>query len=706
MPNTTIPVPAPVTETGIERLQDPDSLAEPLAISFPASTRVKPQDLLVGLDEHQKQAVVHDQGNLLVVAGPGSGKTRVLTHRVAHLILNRHVRPEEIMAITFTKKAAQEMRNRLDTMLAEHVGSKQLDNMWIRTIHSACVAVLRSHAHKIEQPVSYGRNFSIFDDADCRRVLREIYGMFQDDLEDLSSGAEPDSKQKTVSKWAKRIGLHKSAGGNIKTLRSQFEGKTYEDEMFGKVCFEYQSRLENQNAMDYDDLLLNVCRLFRDNPTIAEAFGKQFSHVLVDEYQDVNAPQAELIDHLRSYGATITAVGDPNQSIYGFRGASVGKILEFQQQAGADRVELKTNYRSYPQLVSATSNLISHNKKRIAMDFRSVHESDKADQHLYVYTEFDDTQAENHWIVATLQQLHKDHEINFSDMAVLFRTNREVDALELELLRHEPRMKIPYRKISGTPFFERQVIKNVLAYAKFASNPKDQENLRRAISSPKRGCGDKKIDQMIAHARQSNIELWEVLNAPESAGVKGPKITSTIADFVKTITTLQSSLTKPAPEFITDIFELSGYLEFLGQEVDKYNRKGDTEKKSRAKRELNYALLLPEIAAEYPNIVEFLDGMVADDTSPDVEERQQDKGVSLATIHKSKGLEFKVVFMPGVPSDYRGGAEHDEATVEEERRIIYVGLTRAEEYLFVTGTYNSRIDSEMRQSSAETSNVR
>ena len=612
---------------------------------------------LDGLNPDQLDAVVPRGGPLLVVAGAGSGKTRVLTHRIAHLI-DEGVHPMQILAITFTNKAAGEMRERV-AVLVGPVAMK----MWVSTFHSACVRILRANADRL----GYPRTFSIYDQADAQRLTGYV-------IRDLGL----DAKRFTPRGVHGLISLHKNE--LVTPDDAAVKAANIFDRKHADVYREYQLRLQRAGAMDFDDLLMKTVELFRHHPDVLESYQQRFRHILIDEYQDTNMAQNELAVLLATHSGEITAVGDSDQSIYGFRGADVRNINELEDKfPDLTTIVLDQNYRSTQVILDAANAVIANNasktKKRLWSELGT---GDRI-----VRYQADDEHDEGQWVARSIQSLH-DHDFQqWRDVAVFYRTNAQARVLEESLIR----VGIPYKVVGGTRFYDRREIKDAMAYLKAVVNPADEVSVKRVLNVPKRGVGDTSVAKIDALAAAAGISFTEAMRRAGDAGVSGPALRG-VDRFVQLLDDLAKMVVEPAegdPEAVPaagpadvlqNALELSGYLAELEAE-------GSVESNGRLE---NLGELVGS-AREYTRIDEFLEqvALVAD-----TDDLDEDNRVVLMTLHSAKGLEFPNVFLLGMEE---GVFPHTRALtepteLEEERRLAYVGITRAQRKLHLTHAWS------------------
>ena len=603
--------------------------------------------LLDGLNPAQEEAVTHTGGPLLVLAGAGSGKTRVLTRRIAWLIREQGVSPFEILAITFTNKAADEMKTRIAALVGP-VARK----MWVSTFHAACVRILRRDG----QVLGYPSSFTIYDQADAVRLTGYV-------LRDLNL----DTKKLPPRSVHAQI----SAAKNDYVLVDDFDDRArgFTEKKLAEVYREYQARLLRAGAMDFDDILLQTAELFRTHPEVLDHYRRRFSHVLVDEYQDTNKVQNELVIQLAAEHRNVTVVGDGDQSIYRFRGADISNILDFEHAfPDVTTIPLVQNYRSTQTVLDAANAVIANNLGRKPKELWT--EAGRGEPIVRYHAE--DEHDEAQWVTQQIARFHDAGAHRWADMAVFYRTNAQSRVLEEYLARGG----IPYRVIGGTRFFDRREIKDALAYVKAVINPSDEVSVKRVLNTPKRGVGDTsvgRIDQWIAGR---GVSFVEGLRHAADAGVSGRAVGG-IDRFVALLDEAVARVDDGPGPLLEHLLETSGYLDELRNEQT-------IESEGRLE---NLAELLGT-AAEYEDVADFLESvsLVADtdDLDPDQSE------VTLMTLHSAKGLEYPIVFLVGMEDGIfphmRTLTEPDE--LEEERRLAYVGITRAMQSLHLTHAWS------------------
>ncbi len=604
-------------------------------------------DLLEGLNPAQHEAVTHSEGPLLVVAGAGSGKTRVLTHRIAHLIRDHQVSPFEILAITFTNKAAGEMRDRVARLVGP-VAQK----MWVSTFHSACVRILRRDAHLL----GYPSQFTIYDQADAVRLTGYV-------IRDLNL----NPKQFQPRSVHARISALKNEGMSVGEFADSASVIT--ERKIADVYEEYQARLRRAGAMDFDDLLGVTVELFRVHPEVLHHYRQRFRHVLVDEYQDTNPVQNDLVMLLGEEHRNVCIVGDSDQSVYAFRGADFRNLMEFENTfADATVIVLEQNYRSTQTILDAANAVISNNAHRKPKDLWS--EQGAGDR--IVRFQGEDEGDESQWIAHKLASLHSDGDVRWSDMAVFYRTNAQSRVIEEAMMR----AGIPYRVVGGPRFYDRKEIKDAVAYLKTVVNPTDEVSAKRVINVPKRGVGDQSVGRIESFARSHNITFLDALRRWEDAGVSARSARG-IEWFLDFVDDLSTRVGDGPARLLDEILDRTGYRAEL-EAADNLESEGRLENLSE----------LVGMAGDFETTDEFLESvsLVADtDQLPD-DEDPADTGVVLMTLHAAKGLEFPVVFMAGFEEGVfpHQRALTEPAELEEERRLCYVGITRAERRLFLS----------------------
>ncbi|MGY2704556.1 MULTISPECIES: DNA helicase PcrA [unclassified Nocardioides] len=665
---------------------------ESVAPDEPRTTRSGPtaEELLEGLNEPQRAAVVHEGAPLLVVAGAGSGKTRVLTRRIAWLIQERKAHPGSILAITFTNKAAAEMKERVEELVG-----KRARIMWVSTFHSACVRILRKEVTAFDKVgLGYKSNFSIYDAADQKRLMTLVCN----DLDLDPRRYQPGALLHWVSNQKNEL---RDAEDATKDARNHLE------ETYAAAYTTYQRRLREANALDFDDLIMLTVHLFQQFPEVRETYRRRFRHVLVDEYQDTNHAQYAFIhelcaDPLEEKGLTepervepaeLMVVGDADQSIYAFRGANIRNILDFEQDfPNATSILLEQNYRSTQTILTAANSVIGHNKGR--KDKRLW--SDAGDGERIVGYVADDEHDEARFVSEEIDKLTDAKAYRPGDVAVFYRTNAQSRVFEEVFIR----LGMPYKVVGGVRFYERREVRDALAYLRMLVNPADQVSLRRILNTPKRGIGDRAVACVNALAERDRITFWEALRRAEDAPGLATRSLTQIQGFVAMVEELQSMVDGgERPDVVLEAtLARSGYLTSL-EESD------DPQDETRLENLAELVAVAREFADDpqagpsadpadveagtvAPGLGDFLErvALVADaDQIPD-DDPDQSGVVTLMTLHTAKGLEFPVVFLTGLEDGVfpHARALGDQPELEEERRLAYVGVTRARERLYLS----------------------
>ena len=608
-------------------------------------------NLLSGLNDPQREAVTHGDGPLLILAGAGSGKTRVLTHRIAYLMATERAQPNEILAITFTNKAAGEMRDRAGLLVGRRVRA-----MWVMTFHSACARMLRAHADRL----GYTRQFTIYDQADSRRLVKRC-------LDEL--GVDP--KRFTPA------AIHNQVSDAKNKLRDadaygQMVG-SYFEQTVADVYREYERELHRMNAMDFDDLLVrsvNVMELF---PEVRERYATQFRDVMVDEYQDTNHAQYRWLQLIASQHRNLMVVGDDAQSIYGFRGADIGNILNFTDDyPDAHVVKLEQNYRSTQTILDAANAVIRNNRGQTLKSlWTDVGQGDPIK-----VRELEDEHAEARFVAGEIQRL-VDEGVSRAEIAVFYRTNAQSRVLEDMLVRAD----VPYQVIGGTKFYERAEIKDAIAYLTALINPQDGGAFTRIVNSPRRGIGTTSVSRVLAFSNTMGISVWDAASDPEQVPGLGAAAVKAIRRFMGTMHVLRERAEAGAvvANVLKEVLDETGYLETLRAERT-IEAQGRIENLDEL---VNVAVEYDATDAETHSLPEFLQQIAL---IADADTRTDDDGlVTLMTLHNAKGLEYPIVFMIGCEEGvFPHSRALDEGGLEEERRLAYVGITRAERDLYVT----------------------
>ncbi|WP_077611083.1 DNA helicase PcrA [Clostridium sp. Marseille-P2415] len=617
------------------------------------------------LNPMQKEAVLHTEGPLLVLAGAGSGKTRVLTHRIAYLIEEKGVNPWNILAITFTNKAAGEMRERVDRLV-----SFGADSIWVSTFHSSCVRILRRHIESL----GYTTNFTIYDSDDQKTLMRHVL-----------KALDIDPK---IYKDRAMLGLISTAKNELVTTE-EFElnaAGDFRQKKAAQIYKEYQNQLKKNNALDFDDLIMKTVQLFQNNPEILDYYQERFKYIMVDEYQDTNTAQFKLISLLAGKYKNLCVVGDDDQSIYKFRGANVENILNFEKAyPGAKVIKLEQNYRSSQSILNAANEVIRHNRGRKDKTLWTANEEGP----LVQFKQFENASEEADSIVRDILNSASDYQ----DCAVLYRTNAQSRLIEEKCLQHN----VPYRMVGGVNFYQRKEIKDILAYLKTIANGRDDLSALRIINVPKRGIGATSLGRVQAFASEHGFGIYDAFCRAKAVPGLG-KAAEKILKFTVQIEDFRGRLeeeTYSIHELIEDVLDETGYQKELEAE-------GEIEYQTRLENieELINKAVSFEGEHEHPNLNEFLEevALVADvDRMDDSENR-----VTLMTLHSAKGLEFPRVYLSGMEDglfpSMMSISSDDKEDVEEERRLCYVGITRAQKFLMMTAARQRMVNGETRYS--------
>lgn len=663
---------------------------------------INPQSLLEGLNPQQSKAVQYTGPALLIGAGAGSGKTRVLTRRIAWILANRKAWPSQILAITFTNKAAAEMRERLASLIGNSANS-----MWVSTFHSACVKILRAHGDSI----GLKSGFSIYDSSDCERLVKIIASELNIDIKKftpkllLSKISDFKNNLVTWQENLKNYAPDYKPGASVSGA-SSFNAAGNADALYAAVYAEYQNRLSVSNAVDFDDLIMLTVKLLRQNPQVSAYYKRKFRYILVDEYQDTNHAQYVLIRELAGvddagvddYSAdspdssvspdstqlpqsSITVVGDSDQSIYAFRGADIRNIQDFEQDfPSATTIMLEQNYRSTQTILDAANAVISNNANRKP---KKLWTSLGKGSPIVGYVA-DNAQGEASWVAQEIARLAGEDGVNYSDIAIMYRANSQSRSLEDALIKSG----LPYQLVGGTKFYERREVKDALAYLQSIANPDDDVNMRRILNVPKRGLGARAESQITSYAKENSISFWSALSQIDKIAEQ-IGISSRTFNALKSFRDLMTSLidfmkandSKPS-KVVENVLNESGLLQDLRESKDPQDE-----------FRVDNLSQLQSVAAEYEqntpdaNVAGFLEttALVAD--SDQLPDQGEDTGkVTLMTLHTAKGLEYPVVFLTGME---QGTFPHsrcvdNQKELCEERRLAYVGITRAKKILYVT----------------------
>ena len=608
------------------------------------------QEILKQLNDKQYEAVVNTEGPCLVIAGAGSGKTKVLTHKIAYLIDEKGVLPWNILAITFTNKAANEMKERIEGL----VGDVAKD-IWMGTFHSVCVRILRRFIDRI----GFDSSFIIFDTSDQRTLIKAcIKNIGLDDK--MFTDRSVQSEISNVK--------NEMLDPDQYTLRANGD---FRKEKIALVYEMYQKRLKENNAIDFDDIINYTIKILMDNPDVLEYYSDKFKYVLVDEYQDTNKSQFTLVTLLASKNGNITVVGDNDQGIYSFRGADISNILNFERDfPGTKIIKLEQNYRCTGNILKAANSVIKNNEVKYKKQLWTENDVGNLPKVYSAKNEYD----EGTYIATQIEHLRREEKYNYSDFAILYRMNTQSRAIE-EILRREG---IPYKIIGGLKFYERKEIKDVISYLRLIQNPSDNISLKRVINEPKRGIGKTSLDNIEKLAEDTGISMYEIIKNADQYGLNRVFLNS--REFVNVIEELRNKKDDiKISELIKETLNKSGYTKSLEEEntIEAENRIENLDEF------LTVAIEFEDESAEN-KLSDFLEGITLSSDIDNMEET--DDSVTLMTLHSAKGLEFPVVFLVGMEEGifpgYKSISEPKE--LEEERRLCYVGITRAKKNLFLT----------------------
>jgi DNA helicase-2/ATP-dependent DNA helicase PcrA len=621
------------------------------------ATRATEPSLLEGLNPVQKEAVLQTEGPVLIVAGAGSGKTRALTYRIAYLIREKEVSPYEILAITFTNKAAQEMAERVEGLL----GSRLAKGMWILTFHSACARILRREHNHLGVP----SHFSIYDEGDTERVITLV-----------EKRMSVDPKRYPPRQVAAVIGRAKD--NLIGPAEFGRNASTYYEKVVADIYAEYQRRIKAAGALDFDDIIMETVGLFREHPEVLEHYQERFRYVLIDEYQDTNRAQYHLVNLLAAKHRNLCVVGDADQGVYSWRGATIQNLLDFEHDyPDAAIFVMEQNYRSTQSILELANALIEHNIQRKPKSLWT--DSDQGDLAVRFKAENEHDEA---WYVANeVERLVQEEGERYGDIAVFYRTNAQSRVLEDVFMR----AGLPYKIVGGVRFYQRREIKDVFAYLRSVVNPGDLVSIRRIINTPKRGIGDATVAALEGFAADEDIPFVEAARRADEVPTLGQRAKGAVASFIEVIGTLQAMASDGAgpATMVEAAFTESGYLAELESERT-------IESLGRVENLKELVGVAREFEARQPegSLADFLE-QVALLTEQD-EYDEEVPAVTLMTLHNAKGLEFDVVFMVGMEDGvfphYRSMG--DSAQLEEERRLAYVGITRARRRLYLTHAWS------------------
>ena len=608
------------------------------------------QDILKGLNDKQYEAVINTEGPCLVIAGAGSGKTKVLTHKVAYLMQEKNVAPWNILAITFTNKAANEMKERVAKLVGE-----QAKDLWMGTFHSICVRILRSHIDKI----GFDTSFIIFDTSDQRTMIKRC-------LKEL----DIDDKMFTERSVQSEISNAKNEMLEPDQYSLRARGD-FRKEKIAEIYEKYQKNLKENNAIDFDDIINYTIKILNENPEIKDYYSNKFKYVLVDEYQDTNKAQFTLVKLFAENNGNITVVGDNDQGIYSFRGADISNILNFERDFKNSKIiKLEQNYRCTGNILKIANSVIKNNETKYEKKLWTENEIGRLPKIYSAENEYD----EGNYIVEQIEHLRRQEDLKYSDFAVLYRMNTQSRAIE-QILGREG---IPYKVVGGLKFFERKEIKDIISYLRLIQNPMDNLSLTRIINEPKRGIGKTSLDKIQDLAIENETSMYEIIKNSDQYGLNRVFLNS--REFVNAMEELHA---KKDELIISELVKLTlkktGYMKSLEDEktIEAENRIENLEEFLTVAMEFE--------KEEVDNSLEnFLQGMTLSSDIDNVDDAEE--SVTLMTLHSAKGLEFPVVFLVGMEEGIFPGYKSigEESALEEERRLCYVGITRAKNNLFLT----------------------
>ncbi len=612
-------------------------------------------DYIDKLNKEQKEAVLHTEGPLLILAGAGSGKTRVLTFRIAYLIEEKSVYPSNILAITFTNKAAKEMKERVQSLISG------TDNMWISTFHSTCVRILRKNVESLKD---YKKNFVIYDSKDQEALVKEC-------LKELNLN-EKNFPFRAVS-------AEISSAKDMLMTPEKFYDRNMHDmrkRKLADIYKLYQKKLQKNNALDFDDILYKTVELFELNPDILQYYQNKFKYIMVDEYQDTNYCQYTLIRLLAKQHKNLCVVGDDDQSIYSWRGADIGNILNFEKDfPGAKVVKLEQNYRSTQVILDAANSVIRNNSAR-----KNKHLwTENGEGRSIIFHSAMDEWGEANFIMSEVDRLIAEENRDLGDFAILYRTNAQSRVLEEACMSNG----IPYRIVGGFKFYDRKEVKDILGYLRVLQNPDEDLSLKRIINIPKRGIGTTTLDAIVEYARTTGDSLFGALLEVDNIAGVSTKAKKGIKEFVKLMSDLMGiAETEKVSKILKEVLDRIGYIEELQKD-------GDEQSQTRVEnvKELLSATLEFEAKNEAAALPDFLEQMALMSDIDNVDEGKS--ALIMMTLHSAKGLEYPFVFISGMEEGVFPSQRSyfEEKQMEEERRLMYVGITRAEQRLYLTAAF-------------------
>ncbi len=612
-------------------------------------------DYIEKLNKEQREAVLHTEGPLLILAGAGSGKTRVLTYRMAYLIEEKSVYPSNILAITFTNKAAREMKERVQKLIG------CADNMWISTFHSACVRILRKNVESLRD---YKKNFVIYDSKDQETLVKEC-------LKELNLN-EKNFPFRAVS-------AEISKAKDMLLTPDKFYDRNMHDikkRKLADIYRLYQKKLQKNNAMDFDDILYKTVELLELNPDILQYYQNKFKYIMVDEYQDTNFCQYTLVRFLAKQHKNLCVVGDDDQSIYSWRGADIGNILNFEKDfPGAKVVKLEQNYRSTQVILDAANTVIKNNFARKNKKLWT----ENGEGRPIIFCNAMDEWGEANFIMDEIERTMAEENRELGDFAILYRTNAQSRVLEEACMSHG----LPYKIVGGFKFYDRKEVKDIIAYMRLIQNPEEDLSLKRIINSPKRGIGNTTLNAITEYARTTGDSMFGALLEVDRIDGVSTKAKKGIKEFVRIMSDLMAiAETEKVSKLVKEVLERTGYLKELEKD-------GDEESQTRAEniKELLSATLEFEAKNENATLPDFLEQMAL---MADIDTVEDGKGsIIMMTLHSAKGLEYPIVFISGMEEGVFPSQRSyfEEKQMEEERRLMYVGITRAEQRLYLTAAF-------------------
>ena len=602
------------------------------------------------LNPMQKNAVLTTEGPVLVLAGAGSGKTRVLTHRIAYLVEEKGVSPYHILAITFTNKAAKEMKERVEALLGDYHR-----DLWVSTFHSSCVRILRMEIDKL----GYEKNFVIYDTTDQQVLMKDCLKKFN-----------LDEKLFQPRMILNEIGRAKDLLIGPNEYLEEF-GNDFRNQKIAEIYRLYQDRMKSNNALDFDDLIMKTVQLFQTHPTVLRYYQNKFKYILVDEFQDTNMAQYTLISLLAKSHGNLCVVGDDDQSIYGWRGADIRNILGFEKDfPNTQVVKLEQNYRSTKSILDAANMVVANNTDRKSKKLWTDNQDGEIIQYYRANNEYDEAS----FISGTIEKLNEEENRPYSEFAILYRTNAQSRALEEMLMKRA----IPYKIYSGTRFYDRKEIKDILAYLRTIENPVDDVSVKRIINVPKRGIGIKSIDRFDEYAEGKNESFFGALLHVDQMPDQSTRVKVQTNKFTELIQSLRDRQDEMSvTDIVKEIYEKTGYIDALMAEdkIEAESRIGNLQEFLSVTKDFDEN-------SEVKTLEEFLARTSLETT---LDENDEENTVTLMTLHSAKGLEFPVVFIPGMEeSIFPSAMSLQENNLEEERRLCYVGITRAREKLYMS----------------------